>query len=73
MKLSERNSPAVPAGLDGADYSRLAEEHYFFAAISRDPKTALELIERGDEYQNLAGLHSVVVRVDAEVSPNHEG
>jgi hypothetical protein len=52
--LSEENSPVVPAWLDGADYSRLAEEYYFLAAISRDPKIAVELIERADEYQRLA-------------------
>jgi hypothetical protein len=59
VKLIEEGHPAVLAGLSSAECSRLAEEHYFLAAISPDPKSALELTEKGDEYQRLAALDSV--------------
>jgi hypothetical protein len=59
VKLIEEGHPTVLAGLSSAEYSRLAEELFLLAAISRDPKSALELIEKGDEYQRLAALDRV--------------
>jgi hypothetical protein len=51
----QQELPSAPTGLvlqafDGAAYSRLAEECFFLAASAQDPKLALELTEKGDDF-----------------------
>jgi hypothetical protein len=38
------------ADLSAADYCHLAEECFFMAVITKDPKAAAELVKAGDDY-----------------------